>query len=103
MRDSRGEDLELAGKVARSLQFAPHLVELADRVLHDVTDGGRRAFNGLHLRLESDTAPWIEAMGGAKVCLPSRNEFQTPGHTSGAQCMSLGHATRTTGVVRKFY
>lgn len=78
VRDNRGDDLALAGEVARSLRFAPRLVELADRVLQDVTDGGKKTFNGLHLRLESDAAPWLNAMGGAKVGLSFKSRIQTP-------------------------
>lgn len=63
----RGDDLVLAGEVARNLRFSPSLVELADRVLDGVTSGGNRVFNGLHLRLENDAAPWIERTGGIKV------------------------------------
>lgn len=63
-----GDEMLLAGKVAQSLQFAPNVVELADRVLHELTDGGKRSFNGLHLRLESDAMPWVNKIGGLEVC-----------------------------------
>ena len=57
----------LAAEVAKSLHFSPHLVQLADRVVRNVTDGGRRGFNGLHLRIEGDVTAWIVKVGGIKV------------------------------------
>ena len=66
-----GADLTFSTEVARSLQFSPHLMELADRVVHDMTDGGRIGFNGLHLRIEGDATNWIVNQGGIKVCFSS--------------------------------
>ena len=63
----RGDDFSLAAEAARSLQFSRQLVELADNVVHRVTDGGRRQFNGLHLRLEDDLRDWIARSGGVQV------------------------------------
>lgn len=62
----RGDVLLLVAEVARSLRFAPHLVQLADQVVHIVTDGGKRAFNGLHLRIEADASEWLEKIGGVQ-------------------------------------
>ena len=65
----------LAVEVSSSLRFSPHLVEVADLILHAVTDGGKKAFNGLHLRLESDAGPWIDIMGGFEVRFMHVNWF----------------------------
>ena len=60
--------MQVAGEVARNLHFAPHLVDLADQVVHAMTEGRKHDFNGLHLRLESDASPWIDNMlGGVEV------------------------------------
>ena len=57
----------LAAEVARSMHFSRPLVELADRVVHGVTHGGTRGFNGLHLRMEDDVAGWFAGRGGLEV------------------------------------
>ena len=53
--------------MARSLQFAPELHALADRVVEGVTEGGRHPFNGVHLRIEKDACDWAAIMGGQQV------------------------------------
>ena len=53
--------------MAQSLEFAPDLLELADRVVQAVTDGGRLPFNGVHLRIEMDAIDWAAAMGGGQA------------------------------------
>lgn len=66
----RDEDLFLSAEVARSLLFSPGLLEIADRVVQKIIDGGTRGFNGLHLRLEGDAvAKWMVKPGGIEVCL----------------------------------
>ncbi|KAL4423751.1 hypothetical protein ABPG75_001052 [Micractinium tetrahymenae] len=56
--------LGLTSKVALSLHFSPHLQALADRIVAAVTDGGRRPFNGLHLRLETDALFFHQSQAG---------------------------------------
>ena len=60
-------NLTLIGEVARSLRFAPDLLQLADMIVQAVTDGGRRPFNGVHLRIELDAVDWAVAMGGRQA------------------------------------
>ena len=68
----RDSDLELASEVTRSLRFSPDLVELANQVVQNITNAGRRGFNGLHLRTEGDASLWITRMGGEEVGPPSK-------------------------------
>lgn len=56
--------LPLVSKVTRSLRFNPQLTALADRIVHSITEGGRRPFNGLHLRFEEDGIIFHRAFGG---------------------------------------
>lgn len=59
--------LGLVSKVARSLQFAPQLEQLAARIVSNMTGGGRMPFNGAHLRFEKDAKDWSTIMGGEEV------------------------------------
>lgn len=56
--------LGLTSKVALSLHFSPRLQALADKLIAAATDGGRRPFNGLHLRLETDSQFFYQSQGG---------------------------------------
>ena len=72
--------LPLVSEIARSIQFAPSVVALADRVASRVAEasGGWPAappggahpplapFNGLHLRIEADARDWAAILGGAE-------------------------------------
>ena len=62
--------LGLVSKVARSLQFAPQLEQLAARIVSNMTVGGRLPFNGAHLRFEKDAKDWSVIMGGEEVGFP---------------------------------
>ena len=50
----REEEEAQALEAARSLPFARPMLELADRVVRNMTGNGRRIHNGLHLRIEGD-------------------------------------------------
>ncbi|GAB4814797.1 hypothetical protein N2152v2_001843 [Parachlorella kessleri] len=56
--------LPLVSKVAQSLAFSPTLKALAERVVEQLSQGGRRPFNGVHLRVENDARDWAAIMGG---------------------------------------
>ena len=54
-------------EVAKSLQFAPPLLALADRIIEGMTLGGQLQYNGVHLRIEKDARDWAMIMGGQQV------------------------------------
>ena len=60
---------ELAREAVNSMFFAPPLVKLADLVERKMTEGGKRAHNALHLRIEGDAIAhgMVEGMGGLTV------------------------------------
>ena len=61
-------EMELPKEAARSLQFPPGIVALADKVIDGIEQAtGNREFNGIHLRLESDSRDWSEILGGRDV------------------------------------
>lgn len=62
--------LPLVSKVAGSLAFNPHLRGVAARVVDAITGGGRRPFNGVHLRVEKDALDWVKIMRGKGVRQP---------------------------------
>ena len=47
-------DMPEAHEVAQSLLFAPPMVEVANKILRNITDDSGQLLNGLHLRLEGD-------------------------------------------------
>lgn len=47
-------DMPEAHEVAQSLLFAPPMIEVANKILRNITDDGGQLLNGLHLRLEGD-------------------------------------------------
>ena len=57
----------MVSKVAQSLAFSPQLKALAERVVEQLGQGGRRPFNGVHLRVENDARDWAAIMGGKGV------------------------------------
>lgn len=57
-------------EVARTLEFAPSIEAMADRVvaaIHSTTP----VFNAVHLRIERDAKDWAQIMGGPEVPLPA--------------------------------
>jgi hypothetical protein len=54
-------------EVAKSLEFAPFINSLADKVIAALTLGGKREFNAVHLRVEKDARDWSQIMGGPEV------------------------------------
>ena len=79
-------------KVARSLPFAPHLEQLAARIVANITGDGRAQFNGAHLRMEKDAKDWSVIMGGEEVQFPRNNIF-LHGHAclAGTQLSPVHH------------
>lgn len=66
----RDEEKERALEAARSLPFARPMLQLADQVVRNMTQCGRTAHNGLHLRIEGDALAhgFVEGgTGGIKV------------------------------------
>lgn len=61
------DDLALVGEVTRSLRFPPSVHALAARIVEGVTGGGKRSFNGAHLRIEKDARDWAMILGGPQV------------------------------------
>ena len=57
----------VVGSVARSLRFAPLLERLAERIVANMTRGGRLRFNAAHLRIEKDARDWSIILGGEGV------------------------------------
>lgn len=53
--------------MARSLEFAPKIAALADRVIHGMTMAGKYEYNAVHLRIEKDARDWSQIMGGEQV------------------------------------
>jgi len=56
-----------AAEAAKTLRFAPALIQLADKVLAGMEASGLTPFNALHLRIERDVKDWTEYMGGEEV------------------------------------
>ena len=54
-------------EVARSLEFSDQVANLADRVIHGMTMGGKNEYNAVHLRIEKDARDWSQIMGGEQV------------------------------------
>jgi hypothetical protein len=63
----RSRCIQSAGEVARTLEFSPYLVHLADQIVLAMTDQGKLEYNSVHLRLEKDAKDWTRIMGGAEV------------------------------------
>ncbi len=61
--------MELPKEAARSLRLPPGIVALGDKVVNGIAqaNAGERDFNGIHLRLESDSRDWSEILGGRDV------------------------------------
>ena len=55
--------------MARSLEFAPKIAALADRVIHGMTMAGKYEYNAVHLRIEKDARDWSQIMGGEQVTI----------------------------------
>ncbi len=53
--------------MARSLEFSDQVANLADRVIHGMTLGGKNEYNAVHLRIEKDARDWSQIMGGEQV------------------------------------
>ncbi len=53
--------------MARSLEFSDQVANLADRVIHGMTMGGKNEYNAVHLRIEKDARDWSQIMGGEQV------------------------------------
>lgn len=60
-------NLRVVTEVARSLEFAPKIAALADRVIHGMTMAGKYEYNAVHLRIEKDARDWSQIMGGEEV------------------------------------
>ena len=60
-------NLHIVTEVAKSLEFAPTLQALANRIVEGITGGGMHAYNGLHLRVERDARDWTNIMGGTQA------------------------------------
>jgi len=57
-------------EVARSLEFSPAILEMADRVVAAISKSAT-SFNAVHLRIEKDARDWSQIMGGPEVSGPS--------------------------------
>jgi hypothetical protein len=60
-------NLPLVSEVARSLDFAPALHELANQIISRLTKDGQLSYNAAHLRIEKDARDWSIIMGGDGV------------------------------------
>jgi hypothetical protein len=60
-------NLRVVTEVARSLEFSDQVADLADRVIHGMTMGGKNEYNAVHLRIEKDARDWSQIMGGEQV------------------------------------
>ena len=61
-------NLRAVTEVARTLDFAPSIQAMADRVVAAI-HSTMPAFNAAHLRIERDAKDWAEIMGGPEVSL----------------------------------
>ena len=79
-------NLPLVSEVARSLDFAPALHELANQIIFRLTKDGQLSYNAAHLRIEKDARDWSIIMGGdgvspsfvdlsSECCLPNCSTF----------------------------
>lgn len=74
----RSLDSPLMTEIARNLHFAPHLVDIADKIITGMKKKtGSSSFNGLHLRLEADAAAWIRLVGGEEFFWETHFEAMT--------------------------
>ena len=53
--------------VAKSLEFSPVVMALANRIVANITREGALPFNAAHLRIEKDAKDWTITMGGRGV------------------------------------
>lgn len=60
-------NLRVVTEVAKSLEFAPQIRAMADRIVEGMTEGGKHEYNGVHLRIEKDARDWALIMGGQQV------------------------------------
>ncbi|KAK9844459.1 hypothetical protein WJX74_002810 [Apatococcus lobatus] len=60
-------NLRVVTEVAKSLEFSSKIHQLADRVIHGMTNGGMEEYNAVHLRIERDARDWSQIMGGEAV------------------------------------
>ena len=73
--------------MAGSLGWNPHLQWVAARVVDQITEAGRRPFNGVHLRMEKDAKDWATIMGGKGVSRgPGSGERGVESGEGGATC-----------------
>jgi hypothetical protein len=61
-------NLRVVTEVARSLEFAPAIVAMADRIVAKIGKSAH-AYNAVHLRIEKDARDWSQIMGGPEVRL----------------------------------
>lgn len=75
--------MELPKEAARSLRFPPAIMALADKVIDGIERGtGSHEFNGIHLRLESDSRDWSEILGGRDVRVICGDQYTTSSSSS---------------------
>jgi hypothetical protein len=59
-------NLRVVTEVARSLEFAPAIERMADRIVDKIAKSAA-GFNAVHLRIEKDARDWSQIMGGPEV------------------------------------
>lgn len=59
-------NLRVVTEVARSLEFAPAIERMADRIVDKIAKSAH-GFNAVHLRIEKDARDWSQIMGGPEV------------------------------------
>lgn len=65
---SSHSNLRLVQEVAGSLQWAPSLKLLANKIIKGILEeGGGELFDGVHLRMEKDARDWMLILGGREV------------------------------------
>lgn len=73
-------------EVARSLEFSPAILAMADRVVAAISKSAT-SYNAVHLRIEKDARDWSQIMGGPEVrrsCL------------KGCNCLCAGSSSSST-------
>lgn len=88
--------------MARSLEFAPAIERMADRIVDKIAKSAH-GFNAVHLRIEKDARDWSQIMGGPEVgviLLPQRPSCSCCRSVRRAQMVVLQRTTKCLSLGR---